>query len=184
MSYDLSVHLKGLNDQMIPDWLAEIRKFNMDAEIFPAFSFQNHSGFLPFKIVVHDCPNKRLNNLELLTGFEWYAEQIDLKNKKKGLFSKLFDKNQRLSSIEMKLKEAETLVHFGISAHDSFEMRAGWYAAASLALIGNGVLTDYQEDIQLEGQILIRHASNIVIENEQQITDHEWRTHEFEEWIG
>jgi len=60
MSYDLSVHLKGLNDSIIPEWLSQIRRFNMDVEVYPGFSFNNHSGFLPFKVVIYDCPNRRI----------------------------------------------------------------------------------------------------------------------------
>lgn len=182
MSYNLSVHIKGLSDNILHEWLSEIRKFNMDVQVHPEFSFSNHSGFLPFKIVNYDCPNKKLNNIELMTGFELYVNQIEGKTNKKSFISKLFEKKQHLSSIERKLQEADTEVSFIISIQDSFEFRIGWYSATSLALICDGVLTDHYEGIQLEGQELIRHAQRIVIEDERQIKEDEWKIHEFKNW--
>ncbi|MNG39115.1 hypothetical protein D3C84_1270520 [compost metagenome] len=58
----------------------------------------------------------------------------------------------------------------------------GWYAAASLALLSNGVLTDPQDDVQLEGQQIIRHALETVLEDECVIKEDEWRVHEFKGW--
>jgi len=184
MSYDLSVNLKGLNDSIIPEWLSQIRKFNMDVEVYPGFSFNNHSGFLPFKVVIYDCPNRSLNNIELMTGFELFVRRIEVKGKKGTFFTKIFGKQQPLSSIEKKLREAETEISFYISAQDSFEFRMGWYSAATLALLCDGVLTDLQEGIQLEGSQLIRHAHEVVLKDERLINKHDWRVHEFKEWLG
>lgn len=184
MSYDLSVHLKGLNDGIIPEWLSEIRKLNMDVELYPGFSFNKHSGFVPFKVVIYDCPNGSLNNIEWMTGFEWFVRRIEAKGKKGNFLTKIFGTQQPLSSMEKKLREAETEISFYISAQDSFEFRMGWYSAATLALLCDGVLTDLQEGIQLEGSQAIRHAHEVVLKDERLIDKRDWRVHEFKEWLG
>jgi hypothetical protein len=184
MGYDLLVNLKGLHDLVIPAWLSEIRKLNMDAEVSPGFSFHNHSGFLPFKIVVKDCPNADLNGIELMTGFELFVRRIEGTGKKKNFLAKLFGKQQPVDAIEKKLSEADTEASFRISARDSFEFRMGWYSAAALALLCDGVLTDLQTGIQLEGNLLIRHAHEAVLEDERAIRKDEWKIHEFKEWLN
>lgn len=184
LSYDLSVNLKGLNDSIIPKWLSEIRKLNMNVEVHPDFSFNNHSGFLPFKVVIYDCPDRSLNNIELITGFELFISPLEESGKNGSFFSKLFRKQKPISSIEKKLREADTEISFYISAQDSFEFRMGWYSAATLAFLCNGVLTDLQEGIQLEGKQLIKHAIEVVLADEKLIKKDDWRVNEFKEWLG
>ncbi|SDD72507.1 hypothetical protein SAMN02799630_03313 [Paenibacillus sp. UNCCL117] len=182
MGYDLSVHVNEINDNIVPQWISEIRKFNMNVEIHPEFSFHTHSGFLPFKVVIYDCPNKELNNLELLTGYELYVNTMEKKRDEKSIISRLFSKKDRLNSIERKIKNANIEIIFNISAQDSFEFRIGWFSAASLAFICNGVLIDPQEDLKLEGNQLIRHAHHTVLEDEKLIQQEDWRIHRFEGW--
>ncbi|MBB3114455.1 hypothetical protein FHS18_006576 [Paenibacillus phyllosphaerae] len=183
MSYTLTVKLKGLSDRVIPDWLSEINKFNMTAEVHPDFSFDTHTGFLPFKIILNDCPNRAFNHTELMSGFELFIHSLESKSDP-GLLSKWFGRKKPLNPIEEKLHEAETELIFNISAHDSFEFRMGWYSAASLALLCNGVLEDVQEEIQLEGQQLFRHALKVVVEDERTLSEDEWHVHKFEGWLG
>ncbi|MFD0616889.1 hypothetical protein ACFQZR_05390 [Paenibacillus sp. GCM10027629] len=184
MSYDLTVHLKCLNDSIIPKWLAEITKFNMDIDVHPDFSFSNHSGFLPFRFVVYDCPNITLNNNELMSGYELYVSPYQWRNEKKSIFSKLFRKQKEVSEIESKLIDADTEVTFNISAQDSFEYRLGWYSAASLAKVCNGVLTDLQEGVHLDGEQAIKHAYVKVIEDEKLLIGSEWKIHKSKDWLG
>lgn len=184
MSYDLSVNLKGLNDSIIPEWLSEIRKLNMNVEVHPDFSFKNHSGFLPFKVVIYDCPNRSLNNIELITGFELVISPLEKSGKNGSFFSKLFSKQKPISAIEKKLRDADTEISFYISAQESFEFRMGWYSAATLAFLCNGVLTDLQEGIQLEGKQLITHATEVVLADEKMIEKDDWRVNEFKEWLS
>ncbi|MFB9324640.1 hypothetical protein ACFFSY_01645 [Paenibacillus aurantiacus] len=184
MSYTLTVQLKGLSDSVIPDWISEINKFNMQVDVYPEFSFHGHAGFVPFKIVLHDCPNKALNHRELMSGFELYVHPMDTKSKNRPFLSKLFGRPRQLSPIEAKLSEADTELIFHIRAEDSFEFRMGWYAAASIALLCNGVLTDVQEEVQLEGQQLLHYALQVVMDDERTMTEEEWRTHPFEGWLG
>lgn len=186
MSYDLSVHLKSknLNDNIISEWLAEIRKLNMDVEVYPDFLFSHHSGYLPFKVSIYDCPNSNFNNIELLSGFELFVNPYKYKNKKKSIISRILYKQKELSSIERKLKKSDTEIIIYISVQDSFEYRLGWYCAASLAKICDGILTDLQEGIQLESQQAIKYAYEQVIQLEKLIKDDEWRIYEFKEWIG
>lgn len=119
-----------------------------------------------------------------MTGFELFVSRIEEKGKKVAFFSKLFGKQKPLSSIEKKLKEADTEISFYISAQDSFEFRMGWYSAATLAFLCDGVLTDLQEGIQLEGKQLIRHAIEVVLADERLINKDDWRVHDFKVWLG
>jgi len=176
MGYNLTVRVKKLDDSIIQQWLSEINKFNMEVEIYPKFSFRNHSGFLPFKIKVFDCPNQSLNHIEFMTGYELYVREAEENKGKGSLFRNLFGGKKQFQS-------SDVFVDFRISAQDSFEYRIGWYSAASLALICQGVLIDPQEGIQIEGRRLISHALGCVIDDEKQIKADDWRVHKFTGWI-
>lgn len=177
MGYDLTVRLNKLDDSIIQQWISELNKFNMDVEVHPTFSFMNHSGFLPFKVKIYDCPNRSLNHIELTTGYELYVRQIGGNQDKGSIFKKLLSRNKQQNSDMVE-------VDFRISAQDSFEFRMGWYSAASLAYLCQGILLDPQEGIQIEGQRLISHALRCVLEDEKQIKEDEWRIHKFEGWLG
>ncbi|BBH20463.1 hypothetical protein Back11_18080 [Paenibacillus baekrokdamisoli] len=184
MSYDLTVYLKALDDSKIQQWINEIKKFDMDVEIHPDFSFSNHSGFLPFKFTVIDCPNKRLNNIELMSGFELWINDYKPTKNIKSFWKVLFQKERRLNSIERKLKESSKEITFTASTQDSFEFRLAWYSAAALANIFDGVLSDPQEGIEIDGDQSINYAFEQVIKDEKAISENEWRIHEFKEWLG
>ncbi|WP_249864802.1 hypothetical protein [Paenibacillus konkukensis] len=159
--------------------MSEIRKFHIDAEIAPGFSFRNHTGFLPFKVVVYDCPNRDLNQTEWLTGFELSVSRME--GKKGTFFSKIFGKKKAPNCIEDKLSEADTEVRFRISSQDSFEFRIGWYAAAALAFVSDGVLTDLHEGMQMDGTEMIRHAHTVVLNDEKLLGEQDWRVHPFKD---
>ncbi|CAI6087323.1 hypothetical protein [Cohnella sp. JJ-181] len=182
MSYDLTVRLKRLDDTMIPQWISEINKFNMRVEVYPKFTFSDHSGFLPFKVVNYDCPNPRFNNIELLTGYELDIQRMSLVPVKKSFVHKWFSGNNTKNTDEEIQSNAEIEVTFSISIQDSFEFRIGWYSAAALAMIGDGVLIDHQEGIEVQGNRLIRHAYDTVLQDEKTIKEDEWKVHEFDEW--
>ncbi|WP_409340870.1 hypothetical protein [Paenibacillus sp. MBLB4367] len=184
MSYELTVHVKELNDGIIPQWLEEIRKFNMDADIHPDFSFERHSGFLPFRIVVYDCPNRALNRMELLSGYEIGIQTYKHPKPVESLWSKLFDKKAEESPLEKTLKQAKHEVLFSVSAGDSFEFRLAWFSAAALTIVCGGILTDPQEGERMDAAKAIRCAYQIVIDNEKEIGENDWRTHEFKEWLS
>ena len=186
MSYEISVHLRDLEDEIIPMWIEEMKKFNMDLEIHPDFSFESHSGFLPFKIIVYDCPNRRLNNIELMSGFELWINDYAHPTVKRAFWTSLFSNNKEEKSnlFEKKLKESKKELIFKASTQDSFEYRLAWYAAASLSFICNGLLTDLYQGNQIDSQQVIRHAYDQVISDENSIPEEEWRIHEFKEWLG
>lgn len=180
MSYDLIVHVNELNDSIVPEWLEELRRFNMSVEIHPAFTFESQSGFLPFKIIVFDCPNPKLNEMELMSGFELSVNDL-YPEVKRSIWSKWFSKDRGThSGTHNYTKE----LVFRISIQDSFEYRLAWYSAAAIVKMCNGILIDPQENIQLAGNQAIRHAYEQVINDEKSIQEDEWRIHKFNGWIA
>jgi len=184
MGYDLTVYIKDVNDSKIHEWINEIKRFNMEIEIHPDFSFSNHSGFLPFKFIVFDCPNSNFNNIELMSGFELWINDYKPLLEKKSIWNRFSRKDEKLSEIEKKMKESNKEIKFMASTQDSFEYRLAWYSAASLTKICDGILFDPQEGIELVGDQAIKHAYEQVIRDETSLTDNDWRTHEFKEWLG
>ena len=69
MSLDLNVYVEKIEDEIIPKWINRLNQFDMDCEIHPDFSFNDHSGFLPFKIKLKDPINKELADKILISGF-------------------------------------------------------------------------------------------------------------------
>lgn len=70
MSYDLTVLVPNIQEININDWIKDMEKLNTKIEIHPEFSFKDHNGFLPFKVLVTDCLKDSLNSIYLLSGFE------------------------------------------------------------------------------------------------------------------
>lgn len=78
MSLDYNVYVHQIDDAIIPKWIERMNRMGMECEIYPKFSFENHSGFLPFKIKVESLSNPDLVNKEFITGFEFYLSEFNL----------------------------------------------------------------------------------------------------------
>jgi len=83
MSLDLNVYVEKINDQIIPMWMEAMNQFDMKCEIHPDFSFNDHSGFLPFKVKLNNPNNSELKGQELISGFEFYKETFSFEKELK-----------------------------------------------------------------------------------------------------
>jgi hypothetical protein len=77
MSMEFWIHLNSISDDIIPDMISELNKFEMTCEIYPGFSFSKHSGFLPFKFRLSNPKLDTLKDKDLVSGFELYVEDFD-----------------------------------------------------------------------------------------------------------
>ncbi|GLX68016.1 hypothetical protein [Paenibacillus glycanilyticus] len=168
MSYVLSVYVPDARTISIIQCIEDMKKLNTEVEIHPDFSFENQSGFLPFKLIVTDCPNESLNQRMLLSGFEMSIETI---------------KNTWIEKLFRTKKRYKQQLIISISSQDPFEMRLAWYWAAVITKRYQGLLIDEQEGDTYQGQEGIEIALQTVKEYEQSLSEENWKCHEFEEWL-
>ncbi|WP_341279148.1 hypothetical protein [Paenibacillus sp. FSL H8-0537] len=170
MSYDLTVLVPNIQEININDWIKDMEKLNTKIEIHPEFSFKDHNGFLPFKVLVTDCLKDSLNSIYLLSGFELSVH----------------DQVSKISWIDKIMntkKEINKALIISVSSNDSFEMRLAWYSAAVIANRQNGKIKDHQEGTIIKGKQLIEEAKKIVQKYEESIAVDNWKFREFKEWL-
>ncbi|WKJ90769.1 hypothetical protein QZJ86_01130 [Methylomonas montana] len=78
MSLEMQVFAPSADDSLIPRWVERLNGLGMRCEIHPTFSFQTHTGFLPFKVEIEKPHHKELLGRSFLTGFEFYMREFDL----------------------------------------------------------------------------------------------------------
>jgi hypothetical protein len=184
MSYDLVVYVREINDNIITDWIEELKKLHTYTEMHPDFSFNNQSGFLPCKIKITDCHNSFLNNVELLSGFELNINDYKYEKIIMPFWWNLLKRNQK-NDAKKKLSEYNKELVFSISSQDSFEFRMAWYSAVIIAKLTNGVLFDPQVDIYYDLNLIIEEEIIIqVSEFEKILKDDDWRYHFFDGWVS
>lgn len=71
------IYLNAISDDIIPDLVNELSKYEMTWEPYPGFRFSNHSGFLPFKFRLSNPNPAILRDKGLISGFELYIEDFD-----------------------------------------------------------------------------------------------------------
>jgi hypothetical protein len=181
MSYDINVYVKDINDSIINDWIEKLKDLNTISTIHPEFSFNDQSGFLPFQVLLKDCPNELINEQELLTGFELYVSDFILEEPKPSFWSRLLGKKNNETNI---LKEFSKELVFSISSQNSLEYRMAWYSAAIITKLTNGILYDPQVDKYYQPVTIIGYAKAIVKEYEDTLGTDDWIFHRFEGWVG
>jgi hypothetical protein len=193
MSLDINVFLKDPNDALIPLWLEELNKLGMECEIHPEFSFNDHSGFLPFKIKITSNSNEELMNKEYLTGFEFYMDNFDLeenieKTEGSSLFGKLLGKKTQVnyfasSEIDEKLKHCNKVITFNWGSADTFELRMAMLSSATLARVAGGISCYPADDIWYNPETVVEESISEVAEYEKSLKPREFKLHEFEGWL-
>lgn len=185
MSLNIMIYSKSIDDSIKKRWLEELVKRGIECEIHPEFTFENQTGFLPFKceILRKDIP---LNNRILLSGFELdvieYIQKEEIK--KQSIFKRIFSKNKEYREEKnnnlMNSMKKELL--FSISSQDSLEFILGMYSAAILTYLTGGILYDPQEDKYFDKENALDMADNAVNEYICSLKEIEWITHNFSEW--
>lgn len=192
MSVEMYTYVPLVDESLIPRWLAGLRNLGMDCEMHPEITLGSHSGFLPFKIRVHDSAHDELNGVEFLSGFEYYAEDFSLdvetKNSQPEVsgFARLFGKKQApqpFATIELdaKLKQCRKLLTFSWGSADLFELRLATVSSAVLAEITGGVSCYPADDIWYD-----RPATDALVEAvayENSLSSKDFKVHRFERWL-
>lgn len=194
MSLEFNVYVAQIDDSIIPKWIERMNQMGMECEIYPEFSFENHSGFLPFKIKIKNPKNSDLMNKEFLTGFEFYLDEFNLEREiedlkpKKTFFQKIFDTKQeekvvfKSEEIDEKLRKCNKVMIFNWGSADTFELRMASLSSAILSELTDGVCCYPADDIWYDNRTIVEDSYKEVVEYENSIDPKDWKTHPFEKW--
>lgn len=194
MSLEFNVYVNHIDDSIIPKWIALMNQRDMRCEIHPDFSFENHSGFLPFKIELINPKNPILKNKEFLTGFEFYLDNfnfdIDINPQvpENNILKKIFRKPKKEAAcigkegIVEKLKDCNKVLTFTWGSVDTFELRMASLSTAIIVMITNGVCCYPNDNLWYDSETIYDDFYKEVIEYEDSLNPEDWRTHPFEAW--
>lgn len=192
MGLDIQVYTGAISDDLIPKLITRLNEFEMDCEVHPEFSFENHSGFLPFKFHLTRPPFPILKDKILISGFELYIEDFDFEKAKlkakPGLLSKWFGKKQSKKSlypseIEPRMKDCKKDLFFVWQGGDSFEMRFALLTSAVITELTQGVCYYEADNIWYENENLVENTWKEIQEFETtSLKEKDLKFHEFESW--
>lgn len=192
MSLDINLYVADIDDLIIPKWMEELNNLGMTCEIHPEFSFRDHSGFLPFKINIHEGSHEELMNETYLTGFELYIHDFDLQQelkpfKKQSWIEKLTNKPaERIyfanPEIDEVLKNCKKNINFNWGVTDAFELRMASVGSATLAKVTGGVCSYPADNIWYNTDTVVDESIMEVIAYEKSLNPREFRVHKFIEW--
>jgi hypothetical protein len=194
MSVEMDTYVPAVDDSLIPRWLSELKKLGMDCEIYPGVSLVSHSGFLPFKIRIHDSAHKELNGVDFLTGFEYYLDDFNLEAEleqqapEPSWVGRLFGKKQQrqpYATVELdeKLKQCRKLLTFSWGSADFFELRMASVSSAILAEITGGVSSYPADGIWYDGPNTVAEMLAEAQAYENSLKGRDIKVHRFEEWL-
>jgi hypothetical protein len=190
MSLEMHTDVPTVEDSLTPRWLAEMKALGIDCEMHPGVSLVSHSGFLPFKIRIHDSAHEELNGIEFLTGFEYFIDEfsLDAELQKRaprpvGL-GRLFGRKPPVQpyatpSFDEKLKRCRKLLTFAWGSADLFELRMATVSSAVLADITGGVSS---EDIWYDRPNAAVQALAEARDYENSLAGKDIQTDRFEGW--
>src|SRR5947209_5701752 len=78
VSLEMQAFVPDVDDAIIPRSIARLNGLGMRCEVDPAFSFKDHSGFLPFRVSLERSTHEQLVSGDYLTGFDLYVRDFDL----------------------------------------------------------------------------------------------------------
>ncbi|WP_266205435.1 hypothetical protein [Pontibacter kalidii] len=193
MSLDINVYTKNLSDNIIPQIVKRLNDYEMVVEVHPDFSFDDQTGFLPFKFRLTNPPLDVLNDKALISGFELYIDDFNLQEEKEKLKPKLsfIDKLKGKKTIEIpfaspeiedRLKNYDKVITFVWHAGDSFELRFASLTSAILTELTNGICYYPADDIWYETKGIVEETYKEIRAYEQSLKGKEIKYHEFEEW--
>lgn len=196
MSLNFFLFTNHIEDSIIPEWMRLMNQAGMKCEIYPGFSFETSSGFLPFKIEIINPTNADLKTKQFLSGFEFYSqffnleEEIAKQTPKETLFRKLVTGNKKKGEkffknkeIDQRLKNCNKVLVFNWGTTDTFELRMASLSAAILANLTDGVLCYPADDIWYDNESLVNKFYKDAVEYENSIDPKDWMTHPFTEWL-
>ena len=122
MSLDTYLYVEDIDDSFISLWLEKLNQLDMECEIHPDFSFGDASGFLPFKIKLHNSLHPEMLNKEFRTGFELDIDDFNLDNEleeikpKQTFLGKIMNRKSKVFFANLKsMKNLKNVTRFCIS---------------------------------------------------------------------
>jgi hypothetical protein len=193
MSLDINVYTKTLSDDLIPKIVKRLNDYEMLVEVHPDFSFNDQTGFLPFKFRLTNPHLEILKNKELSSGFELYIDDFDLTKAKEelkpklGFFDKLLGKKQEEipfanPDIEKRLKDCKKVTTFVWHSGDSFELRFASLTSAILTELTDGVCTYPADDIWYDNKNIADEAFKEIKAYEHTLKEKDIHFQVFEKW--
>ena len=194
MSLDITVYTRQLSDDLIPKIQKRLNDFEMTCEIHPKFSFNDQTGFLPFKFQLTNPPFEKLRDKKLMSGFELYIEDFDFEEEKKKVQPKpsFMDKvtGKKLpgkplvdNEIDKRLRECKKVISFVWHAADSFEVRFASLASSILTELTNGVCSYPADNIWYDNEGFVEKTWSEIREYETtHLKEKDLVFHEFEKW--
>ena len=193
MSLNINVYTNHLSDSLIPNIIKRLNDYEMLVEVHPDFSFNDQTGFLPFKFKLTKPNLDILNDKVLKSGFELYVDNFNFKTEiknlkpKQSLIAKLIGRTNSeapllSSDIESRLKDCNKVVNFAWGSADSFELRFAWLTSSILAELSNGVCFYPADNIWYDNSNIVDKAYQEIIDYENTLTEKDIVFHEFTEW--
>ena len=194
MSLEIETFVPDINDAIIPRWLQRMNGFDMRCEIHPAFSFNDHSGFLPFRVAFERSAYALLLGVDYLTGFEFYigdfnlAKELEVLTPAPTIFAKLAHRVKlpayyATSEIDQKLASCKKVLRFIWGSADTLELRMATLSSAVLAEITSGICHYSADQIWYSNEGIVENTLRDVETYEASLRPDQWRLHKFEKWL-
>ena len=189
----MHTYVPAMDHSLVSQWLSEMRKLGIDCDIHPRVSLASHSGFLPFKIRIHDSAHHELNGVEFLTGFEYYIDDFSLeaelkKRPKTDALGHLSGERHLLqpyatAELDEKLKQCRKRLTFSWGSADLFELRMATVSSAILAEITGGVSSYPADGIWYDRPGAAAEAVLGAQAYENSLKPKNIKVHRFEKWL-
>ena len=190
----MQVFVPGVDDAIIPRWIARMNGLGMRCEIHPGFSFKDHSGFLPFRVSLERSAHEQLVSGDYLVGFELYVREFNLAREvaaltpKRTLLEKLSRRRREpvyLASpeIDQKLARCTKELSFVWGSADTLELRLATLSAAILSEITDGVCFYPADNIWYSNEGIVENALKEAESYESSLKPTQLKLHRFERWL-
>jgi hypothetical protein len=194
MSLEMDTFVPAVDGGHIPLWLSRMRELGMVCEIHPGFSFDTHSGFLPFKLRIQDSSHADLNGIDFMTGFEYYISDFSLEAEQKALLPRrsflggVFGNKPALQpyaspDIDQQLQRCSKRLQFVWGSADLFELRMATVSSAVLAEITGGVSSYPADGIWYDRSTGAIQAVSEARDYENSVKQEDMKLHRFEQWL-
>ncbi len=194
MSLEMNTFVPNADDNMIPLWMERMAGLGMNCEIYPGFSFNNHSGFLPFKVRIKNPAQARFAGSDFLTGFEFYIsdfslqQEIELARPKQTISDRLFHKKPKdiyfaSPEIDQILNSCTKVLSFVWGDADDLELRMAMLSSIILADLFHGISYYPADDIWYKDSKVLDSVLKEIEAYEASIKPEDSKLHKFEKWL-
>ena len=193
MAIEIQVYAPKVDDLLVKPWLDRLLKLGMQCDIYPAFSFTNHQGYLPFRLHLLNPTRESFRIGNFLSGFELTVDDFNpgefrasQQIPKRGLLSFFKCQSKTHTSLspaaEAILNNCRKRLTFRFSPADVFELRLADISSIILMELSNGVRY-LPSDNQWHHEIGFAEDSLSSIEDfERSLPEDGYATHPFEGW--